>query len=352
MFLFYLIAINTAVFILCGTKNPSDSSLKLLLLQPVLLSLASGFFMRCMVPLRSNWIDQADLYASRFLSIALSLLGAQFVFADLFALSWLTFTKILIAVAVTCLTGFLFNLFFKIRHSMMIWLLVGNCICGPTAISFAAQIFTGDKKDIAKAIWINTLIGFILMIVMPFLASNLHLDPTNFGLWAGASLQSTAQVITSASIYSSESSDIALLIKSFRILLLIPLVFTLRLFTTNSSKEVQISPPLMPKSTIIALQGFLKAFPSFMIGFSFIAVIYAFVDLWSLSHSDSNLLIQLLVEFKPTLSLISKYCLAAAMFAIGFLCRFKIDRDDIKNVCFAFLSSIILVASSFNLINR
>ena len=352
MFLFYLIAINTAIFILCGTKNPNDSLFRLLLLQPVLLSLACGFLMRCLVPLRSYWVEKADIYASRFLSIALSFLGAQFVFADLFALSWRTFSNILIAIAATCFIGCLINSFLKIRHSMMIWLLVGNCICGPTAISFAAQIFQGEKKDIAKAIWINTLTGFVLMILLPFFATTLHLDPSNFGLWAGASLQSTAQVITSASLYSNESSDIALLIKSFRILLLLPLVFTLQLLSSNNSKKGQVSSPLMPNSKMMAFRGFLQTFPLFIFGFSLIAVVYAFVDLFSASYSDNNILIELLLELKPILSSISKYCLAAAMFAIGFLCRFELNKNDIKNICFAIFSSLVLVGSSFFLINN
>ena len=47
----------------------------------------------------------------------------------------------------------------------------------------------------------NTLIGILFMLLLPSLAYRLGCDPEMFGLWAGSSLQSTAQVMTSAAFF-------------------------------------------------------------------------------------------------------------------------------------------------------
>ena len=111
------------------------------------------------------------------------------------------------------------------------------CICGPTAISFAYQFFDGDKGKLAKAIGINTLIGLSLMLLLPAVGQVIQCDPQEFGVWVGSSLQSTAQVVTSASLFSETSADIALVLKSLRILLMLPMVILLRSVVRQSHVE-------------------------------------------------------------------------------------------------------------------
>ena len=339
------ITFNLLVFFFLPDLSNSNSLLASIALQPVLLSLLAGFALRNALNTRSTWIRQSDLLSSRSLSIALSLMGAQFVLSDLLAISWKTILSLLICIVCTCLIGISANRFLKIDNSFMIWLLAGNCICGPAAISFASQIFNGEKKDIAKAIWINTLIGFILMVLLPLFAGLLQLGPDAFGVWAGSSLQSTAQVVTSASIFSSESTDIALLIKSFRILMLLPLIFFLKLVAAPKS--------LVPfthqgtRKSPFSLTSFFRTFPRFLIIFLVLAIMSVVVDLSGLVYGAEFPVYGLLVAARPMLGLFSKFCLSLAMFAVGYLCCFELSRRDYRAIFFAIFSALQLVFVSY-----
>ena len=116
---------------------------------------------------------------------------------------------------VVCILGtyyisIIFSKILGIKKPIALLLIAGNCICGPVAIAFASKVIKSNKNDISTALWINTFSGFILVIILPILGKLLEISPYNFGLWAGSSIQSTAQVISSAAIYSENSLETAI----------------------------------------------------------------------------------------------------------------------------------------------
>ncbi|MAR07104.1 MAG: hypothetical protein CL862_08400 [Cyanobium sp. NAT70] len=339
-------AFNLVLKIFLAKNNLHQLFFASVLLQPVSLSLVAGFFLRQQFRFcRDAWIRQSEYLSSRFLSLALILLGAKFVAADLKLISPKTIAFLVFSILFTCFLSTLYSKFLGIRHNMMLWLIAGNCICGPTAISFAAQIFQGEKKDIAKAIWINTMIGFLLMLLMPVLGLAFDLDPNTFGVWAGASLQSTAQVVTSAAMYSSESSELALLIKSIRILFLVPLISFLLIFFRHDSlmsKSCQST-----KSNQLGLFDFVKMLPRFMIGFAIVAVSFFLIDLVVFHYALNSEWLMRVMSLRQWLGDISSFCLAMAMFGIGFLCNFKFQRSDFRIIVFALCSALQLLLFSY-----
>lgn len=345
IFIIIGIAVNLVVFFFLSDFSYERSLFSSIILQPVLLSLMAGFLLRNAFPTRSNWIRQADWLSSRALSVALSLMGAQFVLSDLLAISLKTILSLIICILLTCFVGIAINRLFRLDNSYMLWLLAGNCICGPAAISFASQIFNGKKNDIAKAIWINTLIGFVLMIILPLSATSLNLAPEAFGVWAGSSLQSTAQVVTSASIFSNESTDIALMIKSIRIIMLLPVIFFLKIISTPN--PVQDFDFENTKISQFSLNTFFKSFPRFLIVFLVLAFISVMLDLSSLIFNPNFFLFTIFSELKPLIGHVSKFSLTLAMFAIGYLCCFKFNRGDYRAILFAIFSALQLVFFSY-----
>ena len=348
MFILLSIVSNLLVFLLLTNISNDNLVLGSIVFQPVLLSLIAGIALRNTFHTNSAWIRQSDFLSSRSLSIALSLMGAQFVLSDLFVISWKTIAYLSICILMTCLLGIAANRFIKLEISFMLWILSGNCICGPVAISFASQVFSGEKKDIAKAIWINTLIGFILMVLLPLLASLLHLAPTAFGIWAGSSLQSTSQVVTSASMFSSESADIALIIKSIRILMLLPLMLLLKVVVTP--KLTVVTNHSRDQKTLFSLISVLRSFPLSLIIFFIFTIISIVIDFTGLVYGSKFFIYSLLVLIRPILELLSRFCLSLAMFAIGYLCCFEFSRRDYRAILFAIVSAVQLVFTSYFII--
>ncbi|WP_413441706.1 YeiH family protein [Synechococcus sp. MIT S1220] len=340
-------ALNFLLQIVLNNIVPQGFLITSIFLQPVFLSLLAGVFLRqrfrCC---RYSWIRQAEYLSSKFLSLALILLGAKFVVADFLIISPKTIIFLVVSILATCICSSFVSKILGIRHHMMLWLIAGNCICGPTAISFAAQVFHGEKNDIAKAIWINTLIGFILMLLLPILGLAFDLDTSTFGVWVGASLQSTAQVVTSAAMYSSDSSELALMIKSIRILFLVPLISFLFLFFRHSPIK-KSGPDYLPSNQSLNVFEIRKMIPKFMVGFAILAFTFFMIDTIAFTFNLSKDWIGHIALLRRSVANLSNIFLAMAMFGIGFLCNFEFKREDLKVILFAFCSAIQLVIFAY-----
>lgn len=314
---------------------------------PVTLSLATGLLLRQVF--RGNYPAyqlQAEAISSRFLTWALILLGAQLTFADLSLLSsGLVASLILVLFLVTSFTMIMARLM-RVPLSPAIWVLVGNCICGPTAISFAYQFFDGDKGKLAKVIGINTLIGLSLMLLLPAVGQVIQCDSQEFGVWVGSSLQSTAQVVTSASLFSETSADIALVLKSLRILLMLPMVIFLRSIVRQSHVE-----RFQDNSRFISFGSLTRLVPIFMVGFLLNALVFNIYDNLSDYFQWSGWIVRLISWFRMLMSSISSYSLSVSMLGIGFLCSFRLESSDYRLLALSCSSAVFLVLSAFVMFN-
>lgn len=342
MLFFLAIGFNLFVFlfraILINLHVPYAS----IFVQPVLLSLMAGLICNgWFVEKRQNLIPQADLISSKFLAFAIVLLGSQVSWGDLTLLSPKVILALIICIVIVSMTTLCFGRILGIKQSLTVWVLVGNCICGPTAISFASRIFKGENPDLAKSIWMNTFIGIIFMIALPVVGAIFNCNPQEFGLWAGASLQSTAQVVTSASIYSADSADLALILKSIRIVLLVPLIMFLRFLLISSNTAnvtVQSSSNIHRWKTL---------YPPFLFGFLALAITYNCFDLAIIYFREIAWLAPFILSTKLFFGQVSSILLSVAMFGIGFLCSFEFTKSDLKLFLLSAGSSLLLVISSF-----
>ena len=314
---------------------------------PVTLSLATGLLLRQVF--RANYPAyqlQAEAISSRFLTWALILLGAQLSFSDLSLLSaGLVASLIFVLFLVSTFTLTIARLL-RVPLSPAVWVLVGNCICGPTAISFAYQFFDGDKGKLAKAIGINTLIGLSLMLLLPAVGQVIQCDPQEFGVWVGSSLQSTAQVVTSASLFSETSADIALVLKSLRILLMLPMVILLRSVVRQRHVE-----RCLDNSRSISLASLTRLVPIFMVGFMLNALIFNIYDILSEYFQWLGWIPRLISVFRMFMASISSYCLSVSMLGIGFLCSFRLESSDYRLLALSCSSAVFLVLSAFVMFN-
>lgn len=100
----------------------------------------------------------------------------------------------------------------------------GFAICGASAIAAMEENAEADDDDVAVAIAMVTICGTVAMIVLPLLQAPLGLTPTQFGIWAGASVHEVGQVVAAASPAGSAAVAVAIVVKLTRVLLLAPVV--------------------------------------------------------------------------------------------------------------------------------
>lgn len=114
-----------------------------------------------------------------------------------------------------------------VPEKLAILLGVGTAICGASAIVAADSVVQADKRDTAVALGTITLFGTVGIVLYPWIGRLVGLDDHLFGLWGGASLHETAQVVAAGFAMSEEAGRVATVVKLARIALLAPIVFWL-----------------------------------------------------------------------------------------------------------------------------
>ena len=332
-----LIIISTLIIII--RENTSNILINTTLFDPIVISFALGQIFRIV------FINKTDinLYipVEKYLSIGIVIMGSQILISK----SGLDNIKLIYIVISSVLLTFYLSLVLKkilnIQSSYAFLLIAGTCICGPAAISFVSRITRSSNNQIANAIWINTLNGFLLVILLPIIAYSLGLNPNQFGIWAGASIQSTAQVISSAALYSDNSVQIAIIIKSLRILLLLPFMILISFHYSKSSRNRLNNRSLL-----------LEYIPPFMFWFIGIVFVFNSVDQFIIyNFSYSSIIYNTFSIILEVLKSLSKIFLSLSIFGIsyGFNVFSKVNFNP-KLILFSFGSSIILIISNYRLL--
>ena len=332
-----LIIISTLIIII--RENTSNILINTTLFDPIVISFALGQIFRIV------FINKTDinLYipVEKYLSIGIVMMGSQILISK----SGLDNIKLIYIVITSVLLTFYLSLVLKkilnIQSSYAFLLIAGTCICGPAAISFVSRITRSSNNQIANAIWINTLNGFLLVILLPIIAYSLGLNPNQFGIWAGASIQSTAQVISSAALYSDNSVQIAIIIKSLRILLLLPFMILISLHYSKLNSN-----PINNRSLLI------EYIPPFMFWFIGIVCVFNSVDQFIIfNFSYSSIIYNTFSIILEVLKSLSKIFLSLSIFGIsyGFNVFCKVNFNP-KLILFSFGTSIILIISNYRLL--
>ncbi len=105
---------------------------------------------------------------------------------------------------------------------------VGSCICGASAIAATAPAIRAKDEEAGMALATITLFGLMAMVVYPFLYTSVLQgvigSQVSYGVWVGAGVHETAQVIAAASQIGQEAANVALTVKSVRIFMIGPMV--------------------------------------------------------------------------------------------------------------------------------
>ena len=313
-----------------------DNFSSVIFLDPIVLAFFIGQLAR-IFKINNNVFYQEIPY-EKLLSIAIIIMGSQILLSEIRVLNPMMIFWIVVCILGTYYISIFFSKIFGIKKPIALLLIAGNCICGPVAIAFASKVIKSNKSDISTALWINTFSGFILVILLPILGKMLELSPYNFGLWAGSSIQSTAQVISSAAIYSESSLQTAIIIKSLRILLLTPFLILLSL-NYQYPDNITRNKFNLGKSII----------PSFLFKFLVVILIANFFDLLIFNFFPNNFLITYLFNLILTTGkVISKFLLCLVVFEISMNFNiFNFKNFAPKLQIYSLISSFVLLILSY-----
>jgi len=188
-----------------------------------------------------------------------------------------------VALIVTVALGRLFGVAPGIRHLLA----AGTAICGCTAIIAIAPLLRSRQQDIGISIACVVLFGSIAMVVYPWLAHVMFPDDVAAaGMFFGASIQDTSQVVGASLIYAQQfhADDVVAIagltkfMRTFGLLLLVPM--TAMWMSRSESAEDKARPKGLRRS----------ALPWFVIAFILLVGVRTMGDAWVDGPAWRNLL--------------------------------------------------------------
>jgi len=205
-------------------------------ISPAILAAVIGLFMVHAVKL-SERMEAGIAFSSRsLLRWAVALLGLQVSFGQIVAIGWAGFAIVAAGLAVSFLTIRALGRVLGVAPKLAELIAAGTSICGASAVAGVNTVTGAEDEDVAYAVAMVTLFGTAAMLLYPLIDHLLLLDARRYGLWAGASIHEVAQVVGATAQVGPDATQSGTVAKLTRILMLAPLVISLRLGRRHEAK--------------------------------------------------------------------------------------------------------------------
>jgi len=210
-----------------------------------------------------SWMSRTGL------RLAIVLMGARLAFGDVLlggaaALVLLLFTMSAAGLAVT-----LVGRRMALPRRLTTLLAVGTAVCGNSAIIATAPIIQADEREVSLAVATITVFGTIAVFVFPLVGHALGLPPWLYGVWAGAAVNDTSQVLAAGAAYGDAAVAVATIVKLTRNTLMAPILFLIGFAVTRRQGDIGLRravgrsiPPFVVGFMAVALLNSIGALPA------------------------------------------------------------------------------------------
>ncbi len=195
---------------------------------PAILAAVIGLFLAHTMKIPAH-VEAGIAFSSRsLLRWAVALLGLQVSFGQIMAIGWTGFAIVAAGLVTSFLTIRTLGRVLGVAPRLAELIAAGTSICGASAVAGVNAVTGADDEDVAYAVAMVTLFGTAAMLLYPLIDHLLMLDARRYGLWAGASIHEVAQVVGATAQIGPEATQSGTVAKLTRILMLAPLVMSLR----------------------------------------------------------------------------------------------------------------------------
>jgi uncharacterized integral membrane protein (TIGR00698 family) len=242
-----------------------------------------------------SWNDGILFCTKTLLRVGIILYGFRITFMQIGAMGLEGIVASILVVTLTLAFGYFFGVkVLKLDVETSLLTAAGSAICGAAAVLAVEGVLKNEPHKSAVAVGTVVLFGTLAMFVYPVVYQMgwLGFGLQEEGLYIGATIHEVAQVVGAGSALSPEVADSAIIVKMFRVMLLVPVLLIL---------GVMFTPKSCSKHVVVI--------PWFAIGFIGVA-----------GFNSLNLLPSSLVS---TLTLVDTFFLTMAMSALGMETHFK-----------------------------
>jgi uncharacterized integral membrane protein (TIGR00698 family) len=257
-----------------------------------------------LIGLAMNFLGDVDrcgpgiAFTSKFvLRLGVALLGLKITTTEVMSLGWSPLLLVVGAVALTIGASTLAARWMGFDPRFGVLSGGATAICGASAaMAISAALPSHPRKEYATLFTVVgvSILSTVAMLLYPAIARFAGLDDTHAGIFIGAAVHDVAQVIGAGYSISPESGDTATIVKLARVAMLLPVIIAVGAASRSLDTEAQDRPPILP--------WFATAFALLVVANSVLPV----TD-WV---RDGG-------------SLFSRFCLVAAIAALGMKTRIK-----------------------------
>ena len=279
--------------------------------------------------LPETWVPGIQFCSKKLLRLGIILYGFRLTFMDVVAVGLPGIIIDVVVVTVTIIGGYWLGKALKMDRDIALLTSIGSGICGAAAVLGAESTIQTKPYKTAVAVATVVIFGTISMFLYPiaYRAGILNLSPEEMGIYAGATLHEVAHAVGAGNAMGPEISDVAVIVKMIRVMLLVPLLLVLGYWVAISAVKQGV--------TGTAAKGKV-AVPWFALGF--LAVI---------GFNSFGLLPQSAVD---VINYIDTFLLTMAMVALGAETSIdKFKKAGAKPFILAFLLYIWLIAGGWAL---
>lgn len=237
--------------------------------------------------------------ARSVLRIGVALLGMRITLGQIAELGWMPVVLVVTLVVVTI--GLSVVVAKWMGFQRLFGMLTGGAtaICGASAaLALAASLPNHPQKERATLFTVIgvSVLSTLAMITYPMIARFFELTPVEAGVFLGATIHDVAQVVGAGYSMSTETGDVATVVKLMRVAMLLPVIVAAAMITRMQGADGALDkrPPLLPM---------------FAVGFLVLACINSTGWVPAMVQSGVNEL--------------SRWCLVIAIAAIGMKTQLK-----------------------------
>jgi len=161
---------------------------------------------------------------------AVALLGLRVALGEIAALGLPMAALVIIAMAATLASGFLLARALALESAYGALAGAGTAVCGASATlatSIVLPDYKGKETDVAFVVVAVNALSTVAMVLYPLLCVSLGFDPQSTGVLLGATIHDVAQVVGAGYAVSEAVGNTAVVVKLFRVLLMLPLVLVI-----------------------------------------------------------------------------------------------------------------------------
>jgi len=192
-----------------------------------------------------------EFCAKTLLRIGVALLGARITLSQIGHLGVGPLATAVLGIGSTIALGAWLARRFDLKTDFGLLCGAAVSICGASAALAVAAVMPKTEEN--ERYTLLTVVGVtglstLAMVVFPLLAKGLRLDDTGAGIFLGGTIHDVAQVVGAGLMMSHETGDVAVIVKLFRVTLLVPVVAVLAWYwrRNSSTGDAGRRAPLLP----------------------------------------------------------------------------------------------------------